>query len=125
MTEALKELTNDFKEAVSKIDFKNYDPYSKTFMKPLFIGQLLLAMKSVESDDDVEEELDGAETYLNKYLTTGDSSYKEMASDELKHAGILIKKHLVNANDTMKNKLASYKKERQNMYKRIASKDTE
>lgn len=125
MTEALKELTNDFKEAVSKIDFKNYDPYSKTFMKPLFIGQLLLAMKSVESDDDVEEELDGAETYLNKYLTTGDSSYKEMASDELKHAGILIKKHLVNANDTMKNKLASYEKERQNMYKRIASKDTE
>ena len=125
MTEALKELTNDFKEAVSKIDFKNYDPYSKTFMKPLFIGPLLLAMKSVESDDDVEEELDGAETYLNKYLTTGDSSYKEMASDELKHAGILIKKHLVNANDTMKNKLASYEKERQNMYKRIASKDTE
>ena len=125
MTEALKELTNDFKEAVSKIDFKNYDPYSKTFMKPLFIGQLLLAMKSVESDDDVEEELDGAETYLNKFLSTGDTSYKEMASDELKHAGILIKKHLANANDGMKNKLATYEKERQNLYKRLASKDME
>ena len=125
MTEEIKELTNDFKQALSEIDFKKYDPYSRTFMKPLFIGQLLLAMKSVNADDDVEEELDGAETYINKYLATNDNAYKEMASDELKHAGILIKKHLINANEAQRQKLTSHEKERQNLYKMLNSKESD
>lgn len=85
-------LQKDFKEALSEIDFnKAYDPYSKEFMKPLFIGMLLAAIKL--SDDDVKDELNGAKTYWNKYLETNDSQYRDMAYDELKHAGILLKKY--------------------------------
>lgn len=88
----------DFENAVSQIDFmKPYDPFSKSFMKALFIGQLLNAAKCLKND--IEEELDGAEKYWKLYLETNDSSYKEMASDELKHAGILLKKR----NSTEKN----------------------
>lgn len=61
------------------------------FMKPLFIGMLLAAIKL--SDDDVKDELNGARTYWNKYLETSDSQYRDMAYDELKHAGILLKKY--------------------------------
>ena len=86
------QLEKDFEEALSKIDFsKAYDPYSKDFMKPLFIGMLLAAIKL--SDDDVKDELNGARTYWNKYLETSDSQYRDMAYDELKHAGILLKKY--------------------------------
>ena len=43
---ALEELKKDFEESIKQIDFsKPYDPYSKQFMKPLFIGQLLMALK--------------------------------------------------------------------------------
>lgn len=92
MKKAFEELKKDFKEAVSEIDFQKYDPYSRTFMKPLFIGQLMVAMKCFMDDDPVGEELDGAEEYIEKYLASGDSTYKEMAADELRHAGILMKK---------------------------------
>ena len=78
--EVLKE---DFKEALSHIDFdKGYDPYSRTFMKALFIGQLLMACEELE--DDVEEELDGAKTYWEKFQETGDSQFRDMAHDELR-----------------------------------------
>ena len=85
-------LKKDFDEALSEIDFsKAYDPYSRQFMKPLFIGMLLSAIKLTE--DGVEEELDGAEKYLAMYEETGDAGYKEMAGDELKHAEMLMKRH--------------------------------
>jgi len=114
---ALEELKKDFKEALSHIDFDKYDPYSKPFMKALFIGQLLTAVKEME--DDVDEELDGARNYWNKYLETNDVQYKEMAHDELKHAGILIKKHLVGADDSEKSYLNGLEKERQEMLKLV------
>ena len=114
----LEELEKDFKAAVEKIDFESYDPYSKTFMKPLFIGQLYLAMKSVY-EDDIREELDGAAKYWNTYLETGDTTYKEMAADELRHAGILIKKHMAGADEKRKSELSMYEKERNDMLKTI------
>lgn len=114
---ALEELKKDFKEALSHIDFSEYDPYSKTFMKALFIGQLLMAVKEME--DDVDEELDGARNYWNKYLETNDVQFKEMAHDELKHAGILIKKHLATADDSEKAYLNGLEKERQEMLKLV------
>ena len=86
-------LREDFDEALSHIDFdKAYDPYSKDFMKPLFIGMLMTALK-LNDEDDVAEELDGAEKYIMLFQKTGDVQYKEMATDELRHAGILLKKH--------------------------------
>ena len=45
-----------------------------------------------KSVDDIDEEINGAKKYLQKYSETGDSNYKEMSGDELKHATILIKK---------------------------------
>ena len=114
---ALEELKKDFKEALSHIDFSEYDPYSKPFMKALFIGQLLMAVKEME--DDVDEELDGARNYWNKYLETNDVQYKEMAHDELKHAGILIKKHLATADESEKAYLNGLEKERQEMLKLV------
>ena len=112
-------LEEDFKEALSCIDFDEaYDPYSKTFMKALFIGQLLLAVKSVE--DDVDEELDGAKKYWKIFQETNDAQYREMAQDELKHAGILIKKHLVKTTDPKtREKLNELEKERQEMLKLV------
>ena len=118
MKDALMELEKDFKKAVSKIDFSRYDPYSREFMKPLFIGQLILAMKSVY-DDDVEEEIDGARKYWQTYLETDDTAYKDMASDELRHAGILIKKHLIGADEIYKAELEAHERERQEMLKLI------
>ena len=118
---ALEELKKDFEESIKQIDFsKPYDPYSKQFMKPLFIGQLLMAVKEME--DDVDEELDGARNYWNKYLETNDVQYKEMAHDELKHAGILIKKHLATADESEKAYLNGLEKERQEMLKMISDK---
>lgn len=118
MKQAMEELERDFKEAVAEIDFKQYDPYSKKFMKPLFIGQLYTAMKMVSSDDDVEEELDGAREYMKRYSETMDNSYKEMALDELRHAGILIKKHLANGGN--KEKLERQDAERHELMKVIS-----
>ncbi len=115
---ALEELKKDFEQSVKEIDFsKPYDPYSKQFMKALFIGQLLMAVKEME--DDVEEELDGARKYWQNYLETNDVQYKEMAHDELKHAGILIKKHLVGADESEKAYLNGLEKERQEMLKLV------
>ena len=125
MESAIEELKKDFKKAVSEIDFKKYDPYSRTFMKPLFIGQLLVAMKSVYEEDDVEEELDGAETYINRYLETNDVAYRDMASDELRHAGILIKKHLAGADENYKAELNAHEKERQELLKMVSATKTE
>ena len=93
MKEAVKELRKDFKEILSKIDFKEYDPYSKKFMTAGFVGQMWFLLKTLCEDDDVEEEIDGARTYFEKYLETNDTQYRDMAKDELRHAGILIKKH--------------------------------
>lgn len=111
-------LEEDFKEALSHIDFsKGYDPYSRTFMKALFIGQLLMACKEME--DDVEEEMDGAEKYWEMYKETNDVQYREMAHDELRHAGILIKKHLAKADESEKEYLENLEEERQKMLKLV------
>ena len=99
--EMLEELKNDFKDAVKSLNPQAYDPYSKPFMKALFIGQLALAVKKFckndDEDNDIEEELEGAEKYYWLYKKTNDIQYKEMAKDELKHADILIHKHSLSA----------------------------
>lgn len=42
--------------------------------------------------DDIIEEINGAKKYLSIYFETNDEQFKQMASDELKHANILLKK---------------------------------
>ena len=51
---AMKELRKDFKECLSEINFKDYDPFSRKFMKAGFIGQMWMLVKMLHDDDDVE-----------------------------------------------------------------------
>ena len=76
-------------------------------------------MKQLMEDDDVEEELDGAKKYMDMFYETGDSSFRDMAKDELKHAGILIKKHYEWADDDKKAVLERHENERQELLKKI------
>ena len=122
---ALKELRKDFKESLNDIDFKEYDPFSKAFMKAGFIGQMWILMKMLRDDDDVEEELEGAETYLEKYRSTGDVAFRDMAKDELRHAGILIKKHYEWADDEKKAVLEEHENKRQELMKMIEKESEE
>lgn len=89
------EVLADFRAAVSEVDFSGYSPYSAEFDKALRIGlmwQLLGMAEAPESSDEISDEIDGAKRYMQKYIETGDMSFKEMSEDEMKHAGILIKK---------------------------------
>lgn len=121
MNKDIEEVKKDLKEALKNIDFKNYDPMSKMFERTLNIGLMLMNLITLENTDDVKEELDGAENYFETYLQTNDVQYKEMANDELKHAGILIKKHLAKTSDEkQKEKLNQLENERQEMLKEFA-----
>lgn len=118
----ISELKKDFEEALECINFKGYDPNSVMFRRALLIGQMFTSVKCLENADDVKEELDGAETYFNEFEKTGDTVYKDMASDELRHAGILIKKHLVVAADEkVRCKLNKQEQERQEMIKIVSA----
>lgn len=120
MKEALHELKSDFNEVLKCIDFSEYDPYSKMFMRALFIGQMYMCIKSMVDDDDVDEEIEGAKKYYDIFENTSDTAFKDMASDELRHAGILIKKHLAKTTDEkMKERLNRQEKERQEILKHI------
>lgn len=116
---AMKELRKDFKDAVSDIDFKEYDPFSRKFMKAGFIGQMWMLMKMLHDDDDVESELEGAEEYMEKWHSTGDTAFRDMAKDELRHAGILIKKHYEWADDEKKAVLEEHENKRLELMKRL------
>jgi hypothetical protein len=60
------------------------------------------------------------------YKETGDSTYKDMASDELRHAGNLIKKHLATSTDEgHKEMLNAREKERQELLKVVSDKTNE
>jgi hypothetical protein len=118
---AMKELRKDFKECLSEINFKDYDPFSRKFMKAGFIGQMWMLVKMLHDDDDVEEELEGAETYMEKWFTTGDVAFRDMAKDELRHASILIKKHYEWADDEKKAVLEEHENKRQELMKRLES----
>lgn len=120
MKDELNELEKDFKELLSCIDFNKYDPYSKLYMRALFVGQMYMCMKSLGCEDDVEEELEGAKKYYEMYEETSDSSFKDMASDEARHAGILIKKHLAKTDDEkLREHLNHQEKRRQEILKHI------
>lgn len=125
MKMAMKELKKDFKNCISEIDFKEYDPFSKSFMKAGFIGQMWMLMKMLHDDDDVESELEGAEEYMEKWHSTGDTAFRDMAKDELRHAGILIKKHYEWADDEKKAVLEEHENKRLELMKRLEAESKE
>lgn len=125
MKEALKELKMDFKDSLAEINFKEYDPFSKKFMKAGFIGQMWALLKMLHDDDDVESELEGAEEYMEKWHSTGDTAFRDMAKDELRHAGILIKKHYEWADDEKKVVLEEHENKRLELMKRLEAESKE
>ena len=125
MKEALKELKRDFKDSLAEINFKEYDPFSKKFMKAGFIGQMWVLLKMLHDDDDVESELEGAEEYMEKWHSTGDTAFRDMAKDELRHAGILIKKHYEWADDEKKVVLEEHENKRLELMKRLEAESKE
>ena len=120
MDERLDELKKDFNEVLKCIDFKRYDPHSQIFLRALRIGQMYTTLKAADEIDGIKEELDGARGYMTAYVETNDTDYKEMAKDELRHAGILIKKNLEKSDLEEKSKLNAYEDERQELLARIA-----
>jgi len=120
-----EEVLQDFKTALSKINFKGYNPNSSEFLNALFTGEmwnLICKLNHLDSNgeieieniekDEISEELADAKKYLQKYIDSNDSIFQQMANDELKHAEILIKKaysKLPNAEE--KTKLKSYEDE--------------
>lgn len=119
MKEAIRELRKDFKEKLNDIDFNEYDPYSKKFMTASFIGQMWFLIKELAEDDEVEEELDGARKYYERYEKTDDETFLQMAKDELRHAGILIKKKYEWADEEQKAHLEEQENERQALMKEM------
>ncbi|MBR6079939.1 MAG: hypothetical protein IKP60_07270 [Treponema sp.] len=117
----INELADDFKHLVECVDFAGgYDPFGKDFMRAALVGQMWCVMKCME--DDVDDELSGAAKYYIMYKETGDASYKEMAGDELHHAGILIKKHMSETMDeSERKKLSAQEKKRNDMLKMLSS----
>ena len=106
MDSTINEVFSDFTNSIKNINFSSYNPNSPEFQSALNVGlmwHLLCEMgeekienkivpeKEIEKDE-ISDELYGAKKYFQKYMDSGDSVFKEMAKDELKHAEILIKK---------------------------------
>lgn len=119
-----EELKKDFSKALDKINVDCYSPFSTKFMEALFIGQMLQSVKLLDETntfiEEVEDEFADARKYLKDYETYSDTSFKELALDELKHAGILIKKYLSKTeDDEIKQKLSAFEEKRLEMIKSI------
>ena len=119
-----KEVENDFCKALGKIDFSEYNPGSTEFIYALRIGLMWSLLCKLEHHDkenhmdkkmfpdEISDKIMSAKKYLQKYMDSGDMSFKEMSNDDIRHAEILIKK----ANSRLpsgdeKSKLKDYEKE--------------
>ena len=119
--EMLEELEKDFNTLANKIDFKNYDPLDPNFMKASVVGLMWLVGGKLCRGNDIEEELEGAENYFHMYEESGDPDYKEMSLDELKHAGILLKKHMANSYGTEREALSELESKRKHMVSTVTT----
>ncbi len=97
--DAVEEVRADFMEAVGKIDFGSYDPFSSSFDSALRIGLMWQILKELDksapeevSPDGIAVQIEQAKRLLQKSIDTGDPAYKTAASDALKSAGIQLKK---------------------------------
>lgn len=106
MDSTINEVFSDFTNSIKNIDFSSYNPNSPEFQSALNVGLMwyllceigeekienkIVPEKEIEKDE-ISDELYGAKKYFQKFMDSGDSVFKEMAKDELKHAEILIKK---------------------------------
>ena len=103
MDSTINEVFTDFKNSLASIDFNSYNPNSPEFISALNVGLMWHLLQEIGEEhienkvvpmekDEISDELYGAKKYFQKFMDSGDSVYKEMAKDELRHAEILIKK---------------------------------
>ena len=117
-----EELEKDFKTLVDRINFERYDPLDPNFMKAAVIALMWFAGRKILGEDDISDELEDAEKYMMMYMETSDAQYKDMAGDEARHAGILIKKRLAGAVDEKeRERLNGLEKKRQEMMRAIST----
>ena len=91
-SEIKKELLDDFWSELDKVDFSDYRPDSPRFMYPTTIGMLYLILDELDKKSPVEEEIEGAEHYMQMYEETKEPAYHTMSGDEVKHAKFLLGK---------------------------------
>ena len=102
-SDARKEIAlADFREALEKIDFeKAYDPFSKEYQTALNLGIMALLLGNlyllIKKQDAKEEESIGdvvadAKRDLQKFIDTGDMSFKKASDDWLDRAEAMIRK---------------------------------
>ena len=105
------EFEKDFKMLVEGIDPEGSDPSSPAFKNAVMTGLMayLLCGKEEASPikaevvmehkavpvDEVKEEMDDAEKYFNRYKSTNDAMFKQMALDELKHADYVLRQRML------------------------------
>lgn len=120
MSKTTEMLLDDFHQSLCHVDFESYNPRSAEFETALHIGlmyKLLSEMKvpEVEEADAISEEIEGAQKYWEKYLSTKDTGYRSMADDELRHADMLLSREF----DISDKKRAEYKAEIANLSMKV------
>ena len=131
------EVKNDFKMAIEKIDFENYNPHSSEFMDALIIGIMWRLLSKLDKcclpdyepesviddkSDEISNKLSTSKQYLQKYIDGENAGYKSMALNELNQVEVMLKKEyakLPNADE--KAKLKNYEYEHSEILKQINS----
>lgn len=102
-SDARKEIAkSDFLEALGKIDFeKAYDPFSKDYQTALNLGLMALVLVSLAGisgsegspeTESIESVLADSKKSLQRYIETGDMSFKKASDDWLDRAEAMIRK---------------------------------
>lgn len=102
-SDARKEIAkSDFLEALGKIDFeKAYDPFSKEYQTALNLGLMALVLVSLagisgsegsSEAESIESVLADSKKSLQRYIETGDMSFKKASDDWLDRAEAMIRK---------------------------------
>lgn len=102
-SDARKEIAkSDFLEALGKIDFeKAYDPFAKEYQTALNLGLMALVLVSLAGisgsegspeAESIESVLADAKKSLQRYIETGDMSFKKASDDWLDRAEAMIRK---------------------------------
>ena len=102
-SDARKEIAkSDFLEALGKIDFeKAYDPFSKEYQTALNLGLMAFVLVSLAGilgsegspeAESIESVLADSKKSLQRYIETGDMSFKKASDDWLDRAEAMIRK---------------------------------
>ena len=102
-SDARKEIAkSDFLEALGKIDFeKAYDPFSKEYQTALNLGLMAFVLVSLAGilgsegspeAESIESVLADSKKSLQRYIETGDMSFKKASDDGLSRAEGMIRK---------------------------------